>query len=1475
MSKIRAVRAHPVGTAAPARPARPARGPALVAALAVFCLLPRCARADDRDLVVSKQKTPYVFIILDVSGSMHQTVTCDPNNPPNTQCPQACTDPNCPTEVCVAGNCLPHLSGDDPFSKVNTAKQAIYGLMQARPAVNFGFASFDQGQLRYLYKHWWYQAAASQPQGFIQLDTHPVGVPARNYPDAGEQEVFGQQAWNCTDARKDNTGAASDPVPLRWVSCPVVAGGQPGGIPVPALLSDPWQWERARRYPKLNDDLSRPTVYYIQEAAGLPVYKVTFSNDAAAIGQKLGDPSLSVIVRVDRCTNASCNTTSNIGNKKMTYLKQSEFIYWEPGEGVSEAPTDSNGGGAFFGNVARMVTTSGNQGLDTNGDDTSHDGACSSNGGSCNGCGGTCIDARWPTSPDPFGRTPAIFQLGDFTPLDWKDNHQALIQKVMAPNLLDATQTVPSFAIAPYLNDHRQGGDAILRLKVSAQRPLAPDGGTPTGAAMQNFYDWLNPGGSNPAPSNGNPNSFLAAASNSSTGDPAFACRPMYTLLITDGFASDGTRACTVATTLASIKYPDALTSYPVRSYVIGMGLKPGDLPPNRTDTLDCVADNGGTGSLHLFNASKPDGPGPLLPTNEAQLVKALTDILTLVQAQQTSVAAVAVPSVQADVQDKVVLTSFLPVNDRPIWPGTIDTYLKPVPLQTGNSLPDRTHACTTTGQIACHVWNAGGQTAATPDVMLAQAQAGPPDTSGTDPTKRRLFYARNLSSLPNERLYFQWPAADVTHRTDLEAAMGICAAGDDTCSGLAANQALAQQTVTFTAKVKQYTDPTDPTGNTKVNYILGDIFHSDPQVLGNPSNFAYFAGNVDGYQTFAAALRFRRKVLFAGSNDGELHAFDIGTVHQGIENGAPAWQFNNGTGNELFAYIPRPVMPTLKAQGIEDANLGGGQKFMVDGTPVLADVFIKAGTSLPQWHSIVLGGLREGGSGYYALDVTQPDALTVNGNVPGQSSPQILIPDPNASTYLPGCFNGGCGIPPFPPATGASTPSLPYPAPLWEFYDLCNNTACSTGPCPLIPCDEDTAGPGKGHPDLGQTWSVANAGRIRVCPSGMASCTTAQAIEKFVAVFGGGMDPTGAQSQGNYLYMVDIETGLVIYKQPLDGSAPSEPAAVNTNLDGFIDKIYIGTTNGFLYKVDLSNPAAFVSATPAQLGPRIDPTTATPSWVPFKIFDTRDTGVPNSVRPIYYPPSVLFITQLGRFALAFGTGNRQDLWTSTGVTGRFYVIVDNGLAPGGATTLPLTSANLTQINPGTGIPGSGGTTGDGPFSGNTDLLITPPTGKQGGFFLELDKEERVVNKSFALGGVTIFSSFQPQSALTKSGSNTLCANTGNTRIFAIQTNNGNAIFENNYRYEVSTGVLGGPIVAEQGQTKNRPPKPGDAPLPPNLDTLTTHLKNVQAQLQKLFPPSCRFANFTINIKASRSDTGVDFIAPVPICMIEKNWKEN
>ncbi len=1566
--------ASPSGAAAFAAGASlaPLRASASIVGMATvlaLTLAPSAARADDRSLLHATQQNPYVMIILDTSGSMHQEIACTAADVAAGFCSAEC-DP---------GDCLPRLMGDDPDSKIYVAKQSIYTIMQSHPNINFGFGHFDQTQLKMFWKYWWYSVASAQPNGFITLDSN------RQFPGPGQQELFGQQAWTCT---------AGTPAPFNNVGCISTQ---------PAHLDNSWEWERARRYPKLGDQNTADWSYYFAESAtGTAVqtqlYKVTYLHPAtSSCGLTiLGCSTIQLTVKVDKCLNSACSSVTNKGTKVMTFSLANQTVYWEPGGGDlngSNIPDANGNGGEFYAssnNTVREllenynVSSPLNLQLEPNTDTATNDpwltgGTCVADPASAT-CGvafiptNTCTFEQ-PTCNDPLGRTPAAsFSVGDIIPLDWTTNQQTAIAQRMAPNLLNPLNTVPDFGISTYMADHPLSGETGLRLKVAAQRPLAPEGGTPTGFVLKSFFSLMT--GLTPPVSGSHPfqavsgNSWISTASGAG-GDPFFSCKPAYVLLLTDGLASDGAwnqgdtsicpafagwmgkpgnpapgYPCCVAEALRSITYGATNIPYPIRTYVIGLGLTTTSVG-GYNNTLQCTADEGGTGNRHFFKgnpntvvgqpagfpASDPppagfcspanpcDGPGPILPQSKQDVLNALENILSLISSQATAFASAAVPSIQSNVQNKELITSFLPVN-LPIWPGRVDAYTDPIPTTTVNvTLPDGSTAvkqvpnpaiaCTSPNQQGCHLWNAGG----------GQFQGGPPagdtvltqglnglDTAGTDPTKRRVYYAPFTPVVPGElRLNFTTPAVtDTAHLYDLESALGLCGPGyafytfPPPVASICTENALpvgtictnspgtfgnpcpsgqtittapyttAQQAVTFTESIKTYQDPAT---NQPVQYLLGDIFHSDPQVLGQPVNTSLFDGNVDGYQAFATAERFRRKVLYFGSDDGELHALDAGTVQLGSVAGLPAWTFNNGTGSEIFAFIPRTVMPTLSqlATAAAPPLNGGAQTFMVDGPPHLTDGFFDATgvtnpcpvTSPPpscQWHSLVIGGLREGGHGYYALDVTQPDTLQNNFETPNDNTtPAIQLPNPSASSYLPNCMNGGSGC-----------GQLPYPTPLWEFTDSVKAVPSCSSNCQLRPADEDPSGVGLGKPDLGEAWSRPNSGRVRICDT--SNCVTSH--EQWVVVFGGGLDRTLTNSQGNWLYMLDMATGKVLYKRQLNGSAPSEPAAVDTGQDGFIDTIYIGTTAGHLYKVDLTQAAPIDSAT-GRVSTAVNGATGQPYWQPFEIFNTQG-------RPIYFPPAVFLDTDRNQFGLAFGTGNRFDMWSNAAASdknstdGRFYVIIDTGFTAANMPS-PLTAANFQALTP------------DGALNPTQNFLLHPTGSFLPGYFFDLpgdgvanDPNERVLSEAFALSGLLIFATYVPKPIVVGTN-NAVCADTGDTHGFLLNINNGDAISGlvgmegtgtptgNTGRYFVLTKDLGLNVTTAESTpiivTKGGPPPPTEPPL-------SAAVKDVMAQIVKLMPSNCRFTNKRININVTDTFNTTYNVGAVPVCIIEKNWKE-
>ena len=121
--------------------------------------------------------------------------------------------------------------------------------------------------------------------------------------------------------------------------------------------------------------------------------------------------------------------------------------------------------------------------------------------------------------------------------------------------------------------------------------------------------------------------------------------------------------------------------------------------------------------------------------------------------------------------------------------------------------------------------------------------------------------------------------------------------------------------------------------------------------------------------------------MVYVGSNDGMLHAFDgsIATT-------------DTLAGTEIFAYVPgalysgptgTPSINGLVSRTYKTFN----HHYMVNSSPVVADVdFDNAGgtftNAASNWHSILVGGLGKGGMAYYAIDVTDPLSMNTDANV-------------------------------------------------------------------------------------------------------------------------------------------------------------------------------------------------------------------------------------------------------------------------------------------------------------------------------------------------------------------------------------------------------------------------------------------------------------------------------------------------------------
>ncbi len=289
---------------------------------------------------------------------------------------------------------------------------------------------------------------------------------------------------------------------------------------------------------------------------------------------------------------------------------------------------------------------------------------------------------------------------------------------------------------------------------------------------------------------------------------------------------------------------------------------------------------------------------------------------------------------------------------------------------------------------------------------------------------------------------------------------------------------------------------------------VLGDIVSSDPVFVGAPAFFyKQRTGFAEGASNdaFVSNKSTRTPMIYVGANDGMLHGFDA------------------TTGNERLAYVPSVVIPNLPLL----TNSGYTHRFFVDGGATVGDAFgsFPACGGSPCWRTILVGGLRAGGQGMFALDVTDPASFS----------------EGNASNIA-----------------------------LWEFTDR------DTNPGSAANSNFDA--------DLGLTYSQASIVRMA---NGKWAAIFGNGYNATVA--DGSASATGRAVlyvvdlvTGNLIRKLETPQGLA--QDPTLTNSPnglSTPAAVDMDGNHVIDAIYAGDLYGNMwkFKVDNANPSQWAVA--------------------------------------------------------------------------------------------------------------------------------------------------------------------------------------------------------------------------------------------------------------------------------------------------------
>ncbi len=390
-----------------------------------------------------------------------------------------------------------------------------------------------------------------------------------------------------------------------------------------------------------------------------------------------------------------------------------------------------------------------------------------------------------------------------------------------------------------------------------------------------------------------------------------------------------------------------------------------------------------------------------------------------------------------------------------------------------------------------------------------------------------------------------------------------------------------------------------------------------------------------------------------------------------------------------------------------------------------------------------------------------------------------------------------GSGAVPRTVAVGGSGRALlavetePRPGLLWTFADT---------------SDED----GNGAPDLGHVVAAPAIVTLRL------GGRTAP-----IAVFGGGWDPNRPNEVGNWLYLVEIDSGALIGKRRVDAPVAASPAAADLDGDGVADRFLVGTLAGSLYRVDVSSPAQLANG-------RL----AASAWTPELAFETGGL-------PILHPPAVAPAQEPGVFVLALGAGGRVGHRPSPGAgAGRFFVLVDDGSGR------VVSAAALTAVDPAGEPPGP-------------DRLAPelPPSAQ--GWSLTLEPGEQPASPPLAVAGLLTFLSFRPTGI-----------DRGDIRSYALLLRSGARVGAAPSTLVRSGAVLPSPDLGSVLRMEVDYSGSSTAPL------LSPGDEGVLALLREERPASCRFGGARVRLVGVGPDAAPLRLAVLPVCRIDVDWFE-
>jgi len=289
---------------------------------------------------------------------------------------------------------------------------------------------------------------------------------------------------------------------------------------------------------------------------------------------------------------------------------------------------------------------------------------------------------------------------------------------------------------------------------------------------------------------------------------------------------------------------------------------------------------------------------------------------------------------------------------------------------------------------------------------------------------------------------------------------------------------------------------------------------------------------------------------------------------------------------------------------------------------------------------------------------------------------------------------------------------------------------------------------------DLGQTWSEPVV-------------TFLKGITDPVLIFGGGME--SAQGTGQAVYIVNANTGAFITKfTDADmGSIVTKVAVLDSDNDGYTDRIYASDISGNVWRIDLFGTdkdkwTVFKFASIA--GPAPDN----------RMFFAGPVVAQTEFNNVHSDGTVLSYQKIPYDAVTIGSGNRDNP-LGLSIKDKFYVFQDRNVVTQNFTTKPatLTSTDLYDV------------TSSAPSSKDGDIAFGKMKGWQYSFTAIGEKS---LSASLIFNGKVYFTSFVPPTNQSVDLDSGVCGFSGQGRLYVFDLHKGTRSYSQVY-YEVGERV--------------------------------------------------------------------------------------